>query len=133
MATRKVTKSGRGVQALTRQVVTQKVTDLGFSEAQLKQVPARVRNMTVGDLEDFARLMSGKRVENKTVNSLTVTDVKGIEDLFGGYKSMAVDSLSAVGIRTTLGRDLDLAISVSCCSCTPCCCCCGAADVNPFQ
>lgn len=130
-------KAKKGFQPRTQEAVTQKVSDLGFPAAQLKTVPAKVRNLTVADLDDFARLLNGFPVENKNVTSLTATDIKGIEDLFGSYRSQALNAIAGTSVRGAVGgraaTDLAASISVSCCSCTPCCSCCGAADINPFE
>lgn len=137
MATRSSTKQSKQFQPRTAEAVSQKVSQLGFSATQLKGVSPRVRNLSVADLEDFGRLISGAPVQNKNVTSLTATDIKGIEDLFGSYRSQALEAINTAGVRGAvagrLSESLVKEISVSCCSCTPCCCCCGAADVNPFE
>lgn len=120
-----------GPQPLVARIAAQKITDLGFSSQQLKPVSSKVRSLTVGDLQDFARAMEGVKTSNKAVIGLTATDIKGIEDLFSAYRSAALEAIATS--RGSLANTENLRISVSCCCCTPCCCCCGAADVNPFE
>jgi hypothetical protein len=132
MATSRSNKSyGDAPQPLAAKIAGQKVTDLGFSDSQLKAVSPRVRSLTVGDLQDFARAMEGITPTNKAVASLTPSDIKGIEDLFSAYRSSALQALGAGGTKTL--ATARLRISISCCCCTPCCSCCGAADVDPFE
>lgn len=108
------------------------VEDMGFDPELLKQVPESVRQLTVNDLDDFARRMSGLDVRNKRVEALTIEDIQGIEALFADTKEMA---LVAIAGRLGEGVGLDglglAEVDVSCCCCTPCCCC-AATESNPF-
>ena len=117
---------------LKHDVDDQKVADLGFTPKLVDEVPEKVRSLTVRDLNDFARRMSGQPIENKVVLSLTVQEIKGIETIFGQYREQALDVLARTKVES-LGTAAGLEISVSCCCCTPCCCCCAAVDVDPFE
>ncbi len=103
----------------------QTVSDMGFADGDLRQVPTTVRQMTVADLNDFARKMSGVPQNNPLVNKLTVKDIQGVEFLFGATKNAALSRVASVDELA------ELEIDVSCCCCTPCCCC-AATDVQPF-
>jgi hypothetical protein len=114
---------------MLKQSKTRTIAEMGFEERDLRQVPRAVRDLTVADLEDFARKMAGVGTTNPNVERLTIEDVQGIEYLFAEEKNLVLSrvasQISAVGnLKAT---DVD----VSCCCCTPCCCC-AAADVDPI-
>ena len=110
-----------------RHELLQKVQDMGFSERDLHQVPNAVRELTVADLNDFARKMAGVPQKNPAVNRLTIKDIQGIEYLFGSTKNAALSRVAALDVANLEAVDVD----VSCCCCTPCCCC-AATEVDPF-
>jgi hypothetical protein len=103
------------------------ISDMGFREEDLEQVPRTVRNLTVADLEDFARKMAGVPQHNPAVNRLTIEDIQGIEYLFGSTKQQALEFIAGRNALRLEAIDID----VSCCCCTPCCCC-AATEVDPF-
>ena len=106
------------------------VSEMGFDDDLLKQVPASVLALSVVDLEDFGRKMAGIDVTNPRVNALTIEDIQGIEALFADSKQLA---LAAVANRLAAADSLGSVaeVDVSCCCCTPCCCC-AAAEIDPF-
>ena len=112
-----------------RRELRRKIADMGFDEQLLRQVSPKVRELTIQDLEDFARKIAGAEVANPRVTSLTVEDMQGIEALFRDQREQA---LATAAMR--LGDTSSLAatsVDVSCCCCTPCCCC-AATEVSPF-
>ena len=114
----------------TKQAKGRKISDMGFEDRDVRQVSRTVQDLTVADLEDFAKHMAGVGTQNPVIERLTIEDVQGIEYLFAEEKSLVLSrvasQISAVGnLKAT---DVD----VSCCCCTPCCCC-AAADVDPIS
>ncbi len=113
-----------------RRELRRKIADMGFDDALLKQVSPKVRELTIQDLEDFARKIAGVEVANPRVNDLTIEDMQGVEALFRDQREQALATAAArLGDSSTLGRAAD--VDVSCCCCTPCCCC-AATEVSPF-
>lgn len=103
------------------------IAEMGFAKVDLEQVPEKVRYLTVNDLEDFAKRMSGLPTQNSTVAKLSIEDIQGIEYLFAQEKSAILTRVAAQG--ATLAADTS--VDVSCCCCTPCCCC-AATETHPF-
>jgi len=91
-------------------------------------VPRAVQDLSVSDLEDFAKKMAGLPSTNPNVDRLTIEDIQGIEYLFAEEKSLV---LTRVATQISNGGLKASDVDVSCCCCTPCCCC-AAADVDPI-
>jgi hypothetical protein len=103
-----------------------KVSELDFPAPVLKKATARVRSLTVRDLNDLAGTFLGHETYNPRVKALTPEDLSSLEDVFRGQRDRALKLAESVeSLADAEGW------SVSCCSCTPCCCC-AAADVDPF-
>jgi hypothetical protein len=112
-----------------------KVKDLDMPAKLAEKASPRVRELTIGDLNDLAARANGVSVQNDTLGELTADDVRSLEEVFQEAKiSMAsqVGSLAQQGIAEgDEGLEGELFDNWSCCCCTPCCCC-AAADVDPF-
>jgi hypothetical protein len=114
----------------TKQAKGRKIAEMGFEDRDLRQVSKTVQALTVADLEDFAKQMSGVGTKNPVVERLTIEDVQGIEFLFAEEKNLV---LSRVATQISAAGNLAATnVDVSCCCCTPCCCC-AAADVDPIS
>jgi len=113
-----------------RRSQTRRIADMGFDEQLLRQMSMRVREMTVDDLEAFAKRIAGVPTTNPRVNNLTVEDMQGIEALFKDQREQALATAAVrLGDTSTLAAS---SVDVSCCCCTPCCCC-AATEVSPFS
>jgi hypothetical protein len=111
-----------------KQAKNRKISEMGFEDRDLRQVPRAVQDLSVSDLEDFAKKMAGIDQTNPNVDRLTIEDVQGIEYLFAEEKNLVLTRISSqIAAGGLKASDVD----VSCCCCTPCCCC-AAADVDPI-
>jgi hypothetical protein len=114
----------------SKQAKRRKISEMGFEDRDLRQVSRTVQDLTVSDLEDFAKQMSGVGTQNPVVERLTIEDVQGIEYLFAEEKNLILSRVASQ--ITTVGSLKATDVDVSCCCCTPCCCC-AAADVDPIS
>ncbi len=112
--------------AVFRDPEMMKVTELGFPAPVLKKASARVKSLTVRDLNDLAGTFLGHETYNPRVKALTPEDLRSLEEVFRGQRDRALKL--AESVETLADAE---GWSISCCSCTPCCCC-AAADVDPF-
>lgn len=103
------------------------ISEMGFAKRDLEQVPDRVRDLSVNDLEDFAKRMAGLPTRNPVVEKLSVEDIQGIEFLFAQEKNAILARVATQGATLAAAASVD----VSCCCCTPCCCC-AATETQPF-
>jgi hypothetical protein len=108
---------------------SRKISEMGFEEKDLRQVPRAVQDLSVTDLEDFAKKMAGVTQFNPNVERLTIEDIQGIEYLFAEEKNLILTRVASQISATGSLKATD--VDVSCCCCTPCCCC-AAADVDPI-
>jgi hypothetical protein len=108
-----------------KQEKLRKVSQMGFSSAQLRNLTPKAKALTVRDLEDLADAFAGLEIINPEVRALKVEDISSLEQVFRAQRDAALERVVRAG--DLAATDID----VSCCCCTPCCCC-AAADVDPF-
>jgi hypothetical protein len=113
-----------------KQTKSRTIAQMGFEERDLRQVPRAVQDLTVSDLEDFAKKMAGVGTTNPAIERLTIEDIQGIEYLFAEEKNLVLARVASQ--LTNVGSLAASDVDVSCCCCTPCCCC-AAADVDPLR
>lgn len=114
----------------------QKISQMGFSRDKLAKVPDKVKNLTVADLNDMAKMFGGEgRVRNPRIQSLSAEDLKSIDDLFGEYRNEVLSTFSDkpdLGAGFSATGELEAEWSIGSCCCSPCCCC-AATEIDPFE
>lgn len=119
--------------------------ELGAGDADIKQLSARARKLTKGDLiallgvkkeEEavvaYALTAGGNLIPKPSVTrrtgTLTVEDRASIGRAFARPQEAAFERL------VTPGQGIgEVAIDISCCSCCPCTCCCAATVMQPAR
>lgn len=95
-----------------------------FPGPVLKKATARVKSLTVRDLNELAGTFLGHETYNPRLKALTPEDLRSLEEVFRGQRDRALKLAESVeSLADAKGW------STSCCSCTPCCC---AAAIDPF-
>jgi hypothetical protein len=109
----------------------QHIHEIRDLEPHLKNATPKVRELTVGDLDDLATKFKGHDPGNPKVAALNLQDLQSLEASFQGLRQEAARRAQHEGVpgEPTPADPEDW--SISCCSCTPCCCC-AAAEVDPF-